>query len=334
MRIGVIGTGRIGAVHTTALLALDEVEEVVLLDTLPAAARRLAQRRGCRVAADLDALLAGVDGVVIATPTDTHAPLLRRAIEAGRPAFCEKPVAATVEQTAALAALARDRGVRVQVGFQRRFDPAYLAAREAVVSGELGFVHSVRVMTHDQMPPPAAYVTTSGGIFRDCAVHDFDAVRFVTGREVVSVFATGANKGDRMFARARDVDTGAALLRLDDDTLVTATAARYNGAGYDVRLEVLAERGSVGVGYDQSLAIRSLEPGAGYPAGPVRRTFLERFEAAYRAQMAGFCRVVAGEPSRCTVGEAQQALAVAEACQRSLDEGRVVRLDELVEPAA
>ena len=127
----------------------------------------------------------------------------------------------------------------MHVGFQRRFDAGYRRAREAVRSGELGFVHTIRANTHDQSPPPAAYIPTSGGLFRDCCIHDFDIIRFVTGLEVATVFATGANKGDEFFAEGGDVDTAAALLTLDDDTLVSVTATRYNGGGHDVRMEVM-----------------------------------------------------------------------------------------------
>ena len=118
----------------------------------------------------------------------------------------------------------------VHVGFQRRFDRGYQRAQQAVAAGELGFVHSIRAQTHDQAPPHAAYIPTSGGLFRDCSIHDFDIIRFVTGREVASVYATGANKGAAFFSEAGDVDTAAAVLTLDDGTLVNLSATRYNGA--------------------------------------------------------------------------------------------------------
>ena len=135
------------------------------------------------------------------------------------PTFCEKPVASSLDETIGLAKLAASSDVPVHIGFQRRFDRGYQRLARAVQGGELGFVHSIRAATHDQSPPHAAYIPTSGGIFRDCNVHDFDILRFVTGREVVSVYATGANKGEAFFGEAGDVDTAAAVLTLDDDTI-------------------------------------------------------------------------------------------------------------------
>lgn len=330
MRIGLAGTGRIGAFHAATLAAQHGVEELVVTDAAPGAAERLAAERGCAVARDLDDLLAGVDGLVITASTTSHAAILRRAVAAGVPTFCEKPVALTVAETCEVAARVNEAAVPVQVGFQRRFDAGYRAARDAVASGELGFVHTLRASTHDQSPPPAAYLPTSGGLFRDCSVHDIDAVRFVTGREVRSVMAAGANKGEPSFSEAGDVDTAAAVLTLDDGTLVSLTATRYNGGGHDVRLEVHGSRGTVGVGYDHSLALRSTEADVDYPRGPQHWSYMERFLPAYRAELAHFAAVVAGtRPSPCTVTDALAAFRAAEACEVSRLEGRVVGLDEI-----
>ena len=203
MRIGVAGVGRIGVLHATTLTGLPGVE-VVVTDADPEVARRVADELGASTAPDAAGLLAtGVDGFVITTATPGHAPLLREALAAGVPTFCEKPVAATLTEAMELARLAAASEVPVQVGFQRRFDPGYQRARAAVASGELGTIHAVRAITHDHPLPPASYIATSGGIFRDCSIHDFDVARYVTGREVVSVYATGENKGAAFFAESR-----------------------------------------------------------------------------------------------------------------------------------
>jgi myo-inositol 2-dehydrogenase/D-chiro-inositol 1-dehydrogenase len=329
MRIGLVGAGRIGAFHASTLASLDQVEEVVVTDTFPEAGERLAVEAGCAFVPDLDALLDRVDGLVITTSTDAHAATLRRAVAAGLPTFCEKPVARTLEETVQLVELVEHSDVRVQVGFQRRFDAGYRRAREAVRTGELGFVHTVRANTHDQSPPPAAYLPTSGGLFRDCGVHDFDIIRFVTGREVATVFGTGANKGADFFAECGDVDTAAALLTLDDDTLVSVSATRYNGGGHDVRLEVMGSNGTIGVGYDDSLALRSAEADVGYPKGPQKWSYMERFLPAYRAELAAFTEVVAGAESRCTIRDALAAFRIAEACETSRLKGQLVHLSDI-----
>ncbi|NHN54926.1 Gfo/Idh/MocA family oxidoreductase [Calidifontibacter sp. DB0510] len=334
MRIGVAGVGRIGAFHAATLAQTPGVAEVVVADVQPGAAEAAAERLGVRAVGSVEELLAaGLDGFVIAAATSVHDPLLRAGLAAGVPTFCEKPVAGTLAESVDLVEAERAASVPVQVGFQRRFDRGYRAARDAVQAGDLGWLHTVRLNTFDQSPPPAAYIPTSGGIFRDCSVHDFDILRFVTGREVASVFATGGNQGEAFFAEADDVDTGAALLTLDDGTMALASATRYNGGGHDVRMELMGSRASLGVGLDDSLVMRSAEGDLPWPAGPVKTTFMERFEPAYRAELAAFVEVAAGRmPSPCTVADALQAFRIAEACEISRHEHRPVELAEIAAP--
>ena len=327
MKVGVAGLGRIGPYHARTLARLGH--QVVVTDLRSDLAASTAGEHGYRVADDIPTLLGEIDALVIATDTSSHAALLATAVAAGVPTFCEKPAAVTLEETIELVALVEGSGVPVQIGFQRRSDVGYQRAREAVASGELGFVHSVRSTTHDQSPPHPDYLPTSGGIFRDCSIHDFDVIRFVTGREVSEVYAVGADKGADFFAEAGDADTGAALLTLDDGTLAVVTATRYNGAGHDVRLEVLGSEGSIGVGYDDSLAITSAEPGVDYPRGPRVSTFLERFGPAYQAEMVAFCDVVSGAPTPCPIADALAAFRIAEAAQRSWESGSSVALADV-----
>lgn len=330
MRIGLAGAGRIGAFHASTLVALDDVGQIVVTDAVPAAAARLAKENGYEFSPDLDDLLSRVDALVITTSTHGHAPTLRAALAAKVPTFCEKPVAAALAETIELVGLVDGADVPVQIGFQRRFDAGYRRAREAVVGGELGFLHTIRMNTHDQSPPPAAYIPTSGGLFRDCSIHDFDVLRFVTGLEVASVYAVGANKGADFFTEGGDIDTGAAVLTLDDGTLVTASATRYNGGGHDVRMEVMGSDGTIGVGFDDSLAVRSAESEVDYPRGPQKWSFMERFRAAYQTELSAFCDVVAGRAeSPCTVADALEAFRIAEACEVSRMTGRPVALSEI-----
>jgi myo-inositol 2-dehydrogenase/D-chiro-inositol 1-dehydrogenase len=331
MRVGLAGAGRIGAFHASTLASLDGVEEVVLGDSRPDVALAVAADLPHARAVDIDALVgAGIDALVIATSTPGHAPLLRAAVAAGLPTFCEKPVAATLAETIDVVRVVEASGVPVHIGFQRRFDTGYQRARDAVRSGELGFVHTLRANTSDRRPPDPGYVPTSGGIFRDCSVHDCDVVRFVTGHEVERVYAVGGNRGEAFFADAGDVDSGAALLTLDDDTLALLSTTRYHGQGHDVRLEVLGSQGSVAVGLDDSLALRSVEDGVDFPAGPAHDSFMDRFRPAYRAELTYFLSVADGRAtSPCTVRDALEAFRVAEACALSLQRGRPVDLSEI-----
>ncbi|MFJ8079792.1 Gfo/Idh/MocA family oxidoreductase [Streptomyces sp. NPDC096205] len=331
MRIGVIGTGRIGTFHANTLSRHRDVGSLILTDVDPGRAQELAHRLGETAAPGVDEIFKwGVDAVVITAATSAHAELIGRAARSGLPVFCEKPIALDLPGTLQAISEVETAGTALQMGFQRRFDTGYTGAREAVRAGRLGRLHTVRAITSDQAPPPAAYLPLSGGLYRDTLIHDFDAVRWVTGHEVVDVFAAGSDAGPGMFREAGDVDTAAVVLTLDDGTLATATATRLNGAGYDVRMELAGERDQITVGLDDRTPIASTEP-TGPPAASKPWTgFLERFGPAYEAELAAFIEVVRGERANpCDGREALQALRIAEACELSRRERRPVRLGEI-----
>lgn len=331
MRIGLAGVGRIGALHAATLCDLPEVDSLVLADAVPGRAREVADRLDVDLAEPADTLfIAGLDALVVATATDAHAELVVRAVDHGLPVFCEKPVATDLAGTVEVLKRVQGSDVPVQIGFQRRFDAGYTAAREAVAAGRLGWLHTIRAGTLDPAPPPAAYVATSGGLLRDCSVHDFDAIRWVTRVEVVEVFTMGGNRGAGFFREAGDVDTAAVLLTLADGTLAEVSASRYNGAGYDVRLELLGSQGSLCVGLDDRLPLVSAEPAVTIPAGTPWPGFMDRFRDAYRRELAAFVDVVAGRGEiACSVHDALEASYVAEACELSRDLHRPVRVDEV-----
>jgi myo-inositol 2-dehydrogenase/D-chiro-inositol 1-dehydrogenase len=336
MKLGLAGVGRIGAMHAAKLAAVPGADALLVADADAARAEAAAARIGGNVRAVPrvdDLFAADLDGLVIAATTGVHTELAVRAARAGIPVLCEKPVAIDVAGTREVIAVGDEADVPILVGFQRRFDPGYVAGRQALRSGRLGYVHTIRATTLDPAPPPPEYVVWSGGIYRDCGVHDFDAIRWVTGREVVEAYATGANRGADFFAAAGDVDTAAALLTLDDGTLALVSLGRYNGAGYDVRLELLGEKDSVVVGLDDDVPLRSAEPGVAWPDGTPVAGFPTRFAAAYQAELEAFAAVAAGKPADsvalCTPREALAAFLVAEACERSRAERRPVRLDEV-----
>jgi myo-inositol 2-dehydrogenase/D-chiro-inositol 1-dehydrogenase len=331
MRLGLIGLGRIGAFHAGTLAGLPAVTSLVVTDAVPAAVRAVADRLPVEaVDSPAELLASGVDGVVIAAATGAHPELLLAVAAAGKPVFCEKPVAATMAEAVAVAERVRDTGVAVQIGYPRRFDAGFAAARSAVAAGELGRVHTVRSTTLDPAPPPPAYVAASGGIFRDCAVHDFDAVRWVTGREVVEVFATGSAEGDPVFAACDDLSTAATVLTLDDGTVAVVSNTRYNPRGYDVRLELHGTADSIAVGLDARLPLRSVEAGVAFPDGEPWGFFMDRFAPAFRAELTAFTEVVAGtRPSPCPIEDALETGWVAEAATLSARENRPVHLAEL-----
>jgi myo-inositol 2-dehydrogenase/D-chiro-inositol 1-dehydrogenase len=332
LHVGLVGVGRIGSFHARTLASLDGVATLTVADQDRARAEHLAEELGVEAAATPAALVeSGIDALVVATTTAGHAPWLRVAARAGIAAFCEKPVALDVATLDAAIDEVERAGILVQVGFQRRFDDGYRAAREAVARGRLGTLLVLRAATHDATPPAEEYVAASGGIFRDLHIHDFDAVHFVTGEDVVEVYAAGAVREAPWFAQHDDVDAAAAVLRLAGGALVVLTGTRHDPLGYDVRLELFGTRDSVAVGVDPRTPLRSLEPTApaAQPDGSPYRDFMDRFEPAYRRELEVFVESVrTGGESACPLADARAALAVALAADRSRAERRPVQVAE------
>jgi myo-inositol 2-dehydrogenase / D-chiro-inositol 1-dehydrogenase len=338
LHVGVVGVGRIGALHARTLTGIDHVTAIAVADSDTERAEHLAATLHVDTTPSAEALLeAGVDALVIATPTPSHASLIRLAAAAGLPAFCEKPVALDLATLDAVLDDVARAGTLLQIGFQRRFDSGYRAAHDAVSTGALGKVLVLRAATHDPSPPAEEYIAASGGIFRDLHIHDFDAVRFVTGREIVEVYADGAVRESPWFERYGDVDTAVAVLRLEDGALGILSGTRHDPLGYDVRLEVFGTQDSIVAGVDGRSPLHSVEPGAQRNGSPGYRNFVERFEAAYRAELEAFIQAVqSGASSPCPLEEARAALVAALAADRSRSERRPVSTEEVTsaEPTA
>lgn len=325
LRVGLLGAGRIGSFHAHTLAELPEVAGLTICDPDADRASQLAGQLGADVASTPEELLSSApDAVVIASATQTHAELVRLAIGADIATFCEKPLATGLADTSDLVRTVERSGVPVMVGFQRRHDPAYRALRHRLRCGELGEVYLVRMVVGDDAPPPPGYLAGSGGLFRDQSVHDFDLVRWLTGEEIVEVYATGANlTGATEFAEAGDVDTGAVVLGLAGGAIATLTASRHSASGYDVRIEVAGSRQVAGVGAGgapwepdpDGVATAAVPPGG----------FLTRFAPAYRAEMRSFVGLAGGGADNpCPAREALAALLVADAATRSRQEHRPV----------
>ncbi|MBA3779603.1 MAG: Gfo/Idh/MocA family oxidoreductase [Chloroflexi bacterium] len=329
MKVCLIGAGRIGQLHARTLAADPHTSELVVADADAERARVLADKVGARHAA-VDEALGTADALVIAAATDAHAQLVRRGLERRVPTFCEKPLARELDETLELVSLVEDSGVPLQVGFQRRFDAGYAEARRLVASGELGVLYCVRLASHDPEPPHEAYIPTSGGLFRDLSIHDFDIIRWLTGAEVEEVYADGAVRNFEVFARYDDIDTAVATLRMSDGSLAVLTAARHDPPGCDVRAELFGSRDSISVGLGPRTPLRSVDPGVDLPPGPAWTNFLVRFEDAYRAELSAFLRVAQGElPSPCTARDGLQAMRTAVAATRSFRDHRPVKVAEV-----
>jgi myo-inositol 2-dehydrogenase/D-chiro-inositol 1-dehydrogenase len=329
VRVAVIGTGRIGQLHG-ALMASQPGVNVVVHDIDAERARSLADAIGGEVASTPEEALERAEATIIAASTNAHAQLVRKSVDRGLPTFCEKPLALALDETIDVVEHVERAGVPVQIGLQRRFDPAYVEARRRRESGELGTIYLVRMIASDHEPPPDAYIPVSGGLFRDSSIHDFDSIRWMTGLEVTEVYAAGSVRGFPIFARHDDVDTGAVVLRLSDGTLGVLGQTRHNPLGYDVRMEIVGSLDTVALGVTTQSPIHLLDEDAPPIPGPGWSSFLDRFEAAYRAELLAFLRVARGEiSSPCTARDALEAMRISVAADRSRAAHRPIRMDEI-----
>ena len=330
MRVAILGVGRLGAFHAQVLRETKGVSEVRVYDAAAARAMEVAAQLGATAVATVEDALAGADAAVIVTPTGTHADLIHRCLDLGLPAFCEKPISLDLASSAKVVEHVARSGGKVQIGFQRRFDAGFQAARDLVRGGTLGNIYGFAMTSRDALPPPDAYIRTSGGQFRDQLIHDFDVTRWLFGDEVEELTALGSTHGFPQYEAMGDVATAAVLMRLRGGPVGTASAARHNEAGYDIRVEVYAAKDTVAVGWDPRTPVRSVERDMPALAGPRYPSFFVRFDAAYRAELAHFLRFAGGEAENpCTVAEAHEALRLAEAATLSLRERRPVRLAEI-----
>ncbi len=325
----VIGAGRIGALHARHLAGAVEGARLEAVFDVDEGTARAAAIGGAAALTDLGEALAHprVDAVVIASPTSAHAEQLRLAADAGKAIFCEKPVADDLAQTMAAMRAVADAGVPFQIGFNRRFDPAYAELARAVHDGELGRVELFRSQSTDPRPAPEAYIASSSGFYRDSVIHDIDTARFVAG-EIERVTALGRVLVDPLYERYGDVDTSVVTLEFVSGALGVLMNSRRTVYGHDLRVEVHGARGKL-VAEDER-ATKLWRYDAHGLHGDFFDHFLDRFRDAYRRELQAFVDSVrAGSAPTPGAVDAVETLRVADAATRSLHEGRPVRVDEI-----
>jgi myo-inositol 2-dehydrogenase/D-chiro-inositol 1-dehydrogenase len=332
LRIGVVGVGRIGRMHAELLeREIGGATVTRVHDAHEPSARLTADALGIQAVADVEELVGAddVDAVAICTSTDTHADLIVAAARAGKAIFCEKPVSLDLAEVDRALAAVDAAGVPFQIGFNRRFDPAHAAVAAAVAAGAVGEPHLARITSRDPAPPPLDYVRTSGGLFLDMTIHDFDMARYVTGSEVVEVFARGAVRVDPAIGAAGDVDTAVITLVHENGCLTTIDNSRQALYGYDQRVEVF---GSAGMAASENplahTALVRTKDGTRAPTLPY--FFLERYIPSYLAEWNAFVAAVgAGVAPPVTAADARPPLVIGLAAWRSVREGRPVRTAEV-----
>ena len=334
--LAVLGAGRIGKMHIEALLSqVPEAEVRAVCDpTLDVAwVRSLGIARAVtdplEIFSDRE-----IEAVVVATPSTTHADLVIAAARAGKQIFCEKPLTFDLARAAEIRRVRDEAGVILQVGFNRRFDPDIRDLRDRVQAGAIGALETMEIVNRDPAFPAIEFMRTSGGIFFDFAIHDFDVARFVSGREIESVYSRGAALVDPRIREFGDVDSATTVLQLDGDILAVIINSRQSRCGYDQRVEALGSLGAIAVDNRRASAVIASSEAAILHGKPLEN-FQARYRSAYVEELRGFCRsVIAGTPAEVGVDDVMAAICAARAARLSVAEQRPVSIAEVEEEAA
>jgi myo-inositol 2-dehydrogenase/D-chiro-inositol 1-dehydrogenase len=332
IRIGVIGAGRIGRLHAQNLAyRVPGAKLVAVADVLVEAAQSVASELGLVAYQDYRRILEdkSMDAVFICSSTDTHAQIIEEAAEAGKQIFCEKPIALDLSKIdRALAAVER-AGVKLQIGFNRRFDPNFRRVHDAVAAGEIGVPHVLRITSRDPQPPPLAYVKVSGGMFVDMTIHDFDMARYLVGSEVETVYAAGAVLVDPEIGKAGDIDTALITLHFSNGALGAIDNSRQAVYGYDQRVEVFGSAGMVAVSNNLPNSAVVSNSGGVHGSLPLF-FFVERYTESYIAETKAFIDCILNDTTPPVVGlDGRIPVVMGFAAKKSFEEKRPVRLSEI-----
>jgi myo-inositol 2-dehydrogenase / D-chiro-inositol 1-dehydrogenase len=318
--IAVLGCGRIGRIHAGNLARHPRAKLLAVFDVASDAARATANELGVKRAANLEEVWAdrGVGAVLVATPTDTHVPLITAAVKAGKAVFCEKPIDVDLERARACWRDIAPHRPRLMMGFNRRFDPSFRALRERLQRGEIGRLELVVITSRDPAPPPLAYIRGSGGLLRDMTIHDFDMARYLAG-DITQVQAFGANLVDPKIAKVGDIDTCTVSLRSKSGALLQINNSRRCVYGYDQRVEAFGASGMLQAGNQRATSVEHWGEERTAARDPVLNFFLERYAEAYRAELDAFVQSVEeGGPMRPDFSDGLEALRLAVAAEESL----------------
>jgi myo-inositol 2-dehydrogenase / D-chiro-inositol 1-dehydrogenase len=332
IRFAVLGCGRIGRMHAGMLQRdVGATSVSVVYDVVAAAAQHVADDLGVRAAASLAEAVSAddVDAVAICTSTDTHVEAMIAAAQAGKAIFCEKPISLGLADVDRALAAVHTAGVKLQIGFNRRFDPSHKAVADAVRNGVIGDVHLCNITSRDPGPPPIEYIVTSGGIFNDMTIHDFDMARYVTGSEVVEVFARGAVRVDAAIGEAGDVDTAVVVLTHENGAITTIDNSRRAAYGYDQRVEAFGSLGMASsANTHESNCTVATDDGFGRP--PLQHFFLERYSRSYIDQWLAFTEMVTNDgPSPVPGADGRAPLVIATAALQSMRTNRPVSIADI-----
>ncbi len=328
-----IGAGRIARVHAESVaFHLPEAYISAITDLKSEAAEALAAHCGIpRVAASAEEIFADehIEAVLICASTDAHADLIRQAAQAGKHIFCEKPIAFTLDRIDAALAAVEKAGVKLQIGFNRRFDTNYARVRKAVTSGEIGKPCLMHIVSRDPLPPPIGFVRTSGGMFVDMMIHDFDMARFLTGDEVEEVYTAAGVMADPAIGELGDVDSAVVMLHFQSGAIGTIDNSRKATFGYDQRVEILGSKGKIATEnrYPNQVVVSSEKS---VYTDPPLNFFMQRYTESFALELQLFVQaVLEGKPTPVTGADSRVPVVMALAARKSYDEHRPVKLIEV-----
>lgn len=327
-KVALLGAGRMGQVHGRNAAANPRLQLAYLVEPRADAAAGLAGRLGCSVATLAEVLAdTEVAAVLVATSTDTHLNLVLACLEAGKAVFCEKPLDLELARLRAHIAALANPPAPLYVAFNRRFDPHFRALKAKLDAGAIGALETLHLISHDPAPPPPSFIRTSGGLFRDFTIHDFDMARWLLGETPTEVFAWAECLVDPTIAAAGDVDTARLVLRCASGRLCAISNTRRSGYGYDQRVEAYGSGGALIAGNPRVSTLEAWSE-AGTLAAPIFPSFPARYAASYRAELDHFADVLVGGATPLTGYEASLgALLLADAAARSVREGRTVAVE-------
>ena len=334
LNIGIIGAGRIGKVHAQSITYNVPTAKVLgITDVFKDGLQELADKYGIeKVYNDYKEMLADeeIDAVLVCSSTDTHADISIEAAKAGKHVFCEKPVDLTPAKVQAVIDAVKEAGVKLQVGFNRRFDHNFAHVRNLINEGKVGDLELIKITSRDPAPPPAEYAAVSGGMFLDMTIHDFDMARFLAGCDVTEVYANATCLVDPAIGEAGDVDTAIINLKFENGALGVIDNSRRAAYGYDQRIEVFGSLGAAMAANDTPTNVTIMND-AGVTTDKPLYFFLERYMQSFRDEMVQFVDAVLNDKDTPTTGtDGLNSILVALAAKKSVQEGRPVKISEIL----